>query len=83
MFNSDRRVSFVPPLAEEINIIELQTQHVEEPETTTSGNVSFSDFLSYFAAGGRRCKILFFICICVFTQVLASSGDLWLTHWYD
>lgn len=54
----------------------------EVAESRSSGNVSFSVYLTYLFAGGRKYKIIFFIFICILTQVLLSSGDLWITFWY-
>ncbi|XP_022166661.1 multidrug resistance-associated protein 4-like isoform X2 [Myzus persicae] len=53
----------------------------EVVETHTSGNISHTVYMSYFFAGGSKCKILFFILICVFTQVLSSIGDSWISYW--
>lgn len=55
---------------------------VEIAETKVSGNISRLVYFSYITAGGSCCKILFFIFICVSTQLLSSGGDLWITHWY-
>jgi len=54
----------------------------EVVETCTSGNISRTVYMSYFFAGGRKCKILCFIFICIFTQVLTSFGDTWISYWY-
>lgn len=55
---------------------------VEVVEKRSSGNISFSVYLTYLFSGGREYKILFFIFICILTQVCISSGDVWVTHWY-
>jgi len=55
---------------------------IEVVETRTSGNISHNIYTSYFFAGGRKCKILCFILICIFTQVLSSLGDIWISYWY-
>lgn len=55
---------------------------VEVVEKRSSGNISFSVYLTYLFSGGREIKILFFIFICILTQVCISSGDVWVTHWY-
>lgn len=41
-----------------------------------------STFFLYLLAGGPKLKILFFVFICIFTQVSMSGGDIWLTYWY-
>lgn len=51
-------------------------------EKRSSGNISFNVYLTYLFAGGREFKIIFFICICILTQICVSSGDVWITHWY-
>lgn len=50
-------------------------------EPRTYGNVSHAVYLLYFLAGGKKFKILFFIFICILTQLLSSVGDLWITYW--
>jgi len=50
-------------------------------ESRSSGNISYAVYFLYFLAGGKKCKILFFIFICIFTQVLSSVGDFWITYW--
>ncbi|KAF0759728.1 putative multidrug resistance-associated protein lethal(2)03659 isoform X3 [Aphis craccivora] len=52
-------------------------------ETRSSGNISCAVYLSYFSAGGKKCKILFFIFICIITQALTSFGDFWITYWVN
>jgi len=58
------------------------TPPTEVVETRTSGNISHTVYMLYFFAGGRKCKILCFILICIFTQVLTSFGDTWISYWY-
>lgn len=55
---------------------------IEVVESRTSGNISHTVYTSYFFAGGRKCKIIFFIFVCIFTQVLACLGDSWISYWY-
>lgn len=77
----------VTSTAEENNYNDVQVEVVEvvEPkevaETSAYGNSGFSIYSSYFSAGGHNCKILLFLLICIFTQVLSSSGDYWITYW--
>lgn len=52
---------------------------IKEPRTY--GNVSYSIYLSYLLAGGKKYKILFFTFICILTQILSSVGDFWITYW--
>ncbi|CAH1738402.1 unnamed protein product [Aphis gossypii] len=52
-------------------------------ETRSSGNISCAVYLSYLLAGGKKCKILFFIFICIITQALTSFGDFWITYWVN
>lgn len=59
----------------------VETKPMETAETHLSGNVSFGVYLSYFLAGGNRCKLLTFLLMCIFTQGLTSAGDYWITYW--
>lgn len=60
----------------------VQEEPIEVAETRSSGNISLTVYSSYFSAGGNVCKISFLLFMCVFTQVLASGGDYWITFWY-
>lgn len=66
----------------ENRIGKFEENPVEILETRSTGNVSLSVYMSYIFAGGTWNKLLFFIFICIINQILASSGDLWLTYWY-
>lgn len=59
-----------------------QAEPVEVAETRSSGKVSRSVYLSYISAGGNAFKILFLLFICIFTQVLGTGGDYWISYWY-
>lgn len=61
---------------------EPQEEPIEIAETRSSGNISLTVYSSYFSAGGNVCKISFLLFMCIFTQVLASGGDYWITFWY-
>ncbi|XP_060872041.1 ATP-binding cassette subfamily C member 4-like isoform X2 [Metopolophium dirhodum] len=39
--------------------------------------------ISYILAGGSPIDILLSICMCIFTQVLTTSGDFWLSIWVN
>lgn len=67
---------------EETKFNDTKTEPVEIAETCSSGNIPFNVYLSYFLAGGHWCKVICLIFVCVFTQVLASGGDYWITYWY-
>lgn len=54
---------------------------IEVAENSSTGNVSSRVYLSYILGGGRTPKLIFFISVCVLTQVLASAGDLWVAYW--
>ncbi|VVC32358.1 Hypothetical protein CINCED_3A013682 [Cinara cedri] len=56
---------------------------VEVAETRSSGDISLTVYSSYFSAGGNVCKISFLLFMCIFTQVLASGGDYWITYWVN
>jgi len=78
-----RQVS-IQSVASSIDESKLGTQEepIEVAETRSSGNISLTVYSSYFSAGGNVCKISFLLFMCVFTQVLASGGDYWITYWY-
>ncbi|XP_060872047.1 probable multidrug resistance-associated protein lethal(2)03659 isoform X2 [Metopolophium dirhodum] len=40
-------------------------------------------FISYITSGGSRLNILLSIIMCIFTQVLTTSGDFWLSIWVN
>lgn len=66
----------------EMQFNEVQVEPVEVAETRTSGNVSRSVYASYYSSGGSTFKLIFFIFICVITQIFSSGGDFWITYWY-
>jgi len=82
-YNRQVSIQSVASSIEETQFNEVQEQPVETSENRTSGSVSKSVYSSYFFAGGNSCKIFLFFTICILTQVLVSSGDLWLTYWYN
>ncbi|KAE9540068.1 hypothetical protein AGLY_005320 [Aphis glycines] len=59
-----------------------QAEPVEVAETRSSGKVSHSVYLSYISAGGNSFKISFLLFICIFTQMLSTGGDYWISYWY-
>jgi len=61
-------------------VIEV-VEPIELAETRSFGKSGFSIYSSYFSAGGHKCKVLLFLLICIFTQLLSSSGDYWITYW--
>lgn len=61
---------------------ETRSAPVETAETRGSGHISKTIYWLYISAGGTNCKILFFIVTCIFTQILVSGGDLWMSYWY-
>ncbi|KAF0720220.1 putative multidrug resistance-associated protein lethal(2)03659 isoform X2, partial [Aphis craccivora] len=60
-----------------------QAEPVEVAETRSSGKVSHSVYLSYISAGGNAFKILFLLFICIFTQMLGTGGDYWISYWVN
>jgi len=64
----------------QVEVVEV-VEPIEVAETRSLGNSGFSNYSSYFAAGGHRCKIFLFLLICILTQILSSSGDIWITYW--
>lgn len=83
-FMLDRQTSTISAVSANGKSKTNDDQHkpVDVFEKRSSGNISFSVYLTYLFAGGREYKILFFIFICILTQVCISSGDVWVTHWY-
>lgn len=68
---------------DEFNLGRDQNNQIEIPETGSSGDISISIYSSYFSAGGSSKTLYFLLFICIFTQVLASGGDVWVSFWYD
>lgn len=54
----------------------------EIEETRSSGNIAWSVYSSYFSAGGNSLKMFLFVFICIFSQMLTSGGEYWITVWY-
>ncbi|CAH1738400.1 unnamed protein product [Aphis gossypii] len=81
----DRRVSeaSVTPSIDESKFHKDKLEPTEVVETRSSGNISHTVYLSYLFSGGRKCKILFFILICIFTQVFSSLSDFWISYWVN
>ncbi|XP_060873079.1 ATP-binding cassette sub-family C member 4-like isoform X2 [Metopolophium dirhodum] len=82
----DRQVSETSvrsPPVDESKSHQNKLKPTEVAETRTLGNISHTVYMSYFSAGGRKCKILFFILVCIFTQVLSSFGDSWISYWVN
>lgn len=55
---------------------------VEIAETRSSGKVSRGVYSAYISAGGNVLKISLLISTCVFTQILGSGCDFWISYWY-
>lgn len=83
VFNRHVSIQSIESSTSEMQFNEAQAVPFEEAETRTSGNVSRSVYESYYSAGGSTFKLIFFIFICVITQILASGGDFWITYWYN
>lgn len=83
--NIDKKSSFHPIASSDIKykFNEDRKKPIERLETRSSGSIAHNVYLSYFIAGGKIYKILLFTFICIFTEVLASSGNLWITYWYN
>jgi len=56
---------------------------VKTAETRTTGTVSNKVYLQYFLNGGHWLLCLFLLFLSIFTQVLFSVIDWWLSYWYD
>jgi len=64
----------------QVEVVEV-VEPIEVAETRSFGNSGFYNYSSYFSAGGHKCKIFLFLLICILTQILSSSGDIWITYW--
>ncbi|XP_060872658.1 probable multidrug resistance-associated protein lethal(2)03659 isoform X2 [Metopolophium dirhodum] len=76
-------VSNVESPVEETETNDVHAEQVNMAETRSSGNVGFYIYSSYILAGGRFCKVLSLLSVCIFTQVIASGSDYWITYWVD
>lgn len=74
-------VSIVASSVKETEINDVDAGPVNMAETRSSGNVGFSIYSSYIFAGGHFCKVLSLLSVCIFTQVIASGSDYWITYW--
>lgn len=52
-------------------------------EIQQTGSLELSLYKKYFAAGGGPFLLTFFVVSCVFAQVLASTGDSFLSYWVN
>lgn len=62
---------------------EPPAEPVEIAEARTTGKVSRNVHFSYVLAGGNVFKISLLISICIFTQVLCTGCDFWISYWYS
>ncbi|XP_026805619.1 probable multidrug resistance-associated protein lethal(2)03659 isoform X1 [Rhopalosiphum maidis] len=62
---------------------ETRAEPIEVAETRSFGNVSRSIYLSYISAGGNAFTIAFLLFICIFTQILGTGGDYWISYWVN
>lgn len=60
---------------------DVLAEQFDMAETRSSGNIGFSIYSSYVFAGGHFCKVLCLLSACIFTQILASGSDYWITYW--
>lgn len=54
---------------------------VKVVDTRSSGNVSRDVYFSYVFACGNIWKICFILFILIFTQVLSTAEDYWISYW--
>jgi len=83
IYSRQQSIQSIASSIEDSQFSEFQEQPAETSETRSSGSVSKNVYSSYFLADGSVCKVVFFFIICIFTQVLASGGDFWMTYWYN
>ncbi|XP_027849264.2 probable multidrug resistance-associated protein lethal(2)03659 isoform X1 [Aphis gossypii] len=76
-------VSIVTSSVKETEINGVQAGPFDMAETRSSGNIGFSIYSSYVFAGGHFCKVLCLLSACIFTQILASGSDCWITYWVN
>ncbi|XP_012251875.1 probable multidrug resistance-associated protein lethal(2)03659 [Athalia rosae] len=74
-----RRSSIQSTRSEEV----VEVDPVEEAEMRTSGQVSGKIYLAYFKAAGNLCYVIAMLLICVLNQIVASSGDYFVTYWVN
>jgi len=79
----DRKISItsnVSLLCESKENINYEEQ-VENVEIRSSGNISWDTYLAYFMDGRKKSKLVYLIFTCILCQIVASSGDLWISYW--
>lgn len=67
---------------DKINLAGDQTKQHEVVEVRSVGKISKKVYTSYFSAGGGPCHVFFFFFMYIFTQVLTTGGDYWISFWY-
>lgn len=67
---------------DEVQYEEFHENPVEVEESRSSGNVSSRVYASYLSAGGTKWQIFLVFFTCIFTQILGSSGEIWMAYWY-
>jgi ATP-binding cassette subfamily C (CFTR/MRP) protein 4 len=60
----------------------IQEEPIEVAETRSSGNISFTVYSSYYSAGGNVFIKTFLLFIYIFTQILITGEECWITFWY-
>ncbi|XP_048505778.1 probable multidrug resistance-associated protein lethal(2)03659 isoform X2 [Athalia rosae] len=56
---------------------------VEVGEMKSSGQVAGRVYMSYFKATGNMCYVAGMFIVCILNQVVASSGDYFVTYWVN
>lgn len=69
-------------LADESDLIGARAEPKKIAEARSTGKVLCSVYISYIMAGGNVFKISFVIFLCIFTQILCTGCDFWISYWY-
>lgn len=55
---------------------------LKELEASSRGKIAGSMLLNYFKSANQPCILAFLIGSFLFTQILVSVADIWISYWY-
>lgn len=67
---------------DKLEFSETQGQPFQETESRSYGRVSKSVYTSYISATENTFQVIFLVFMYIFTQILITGGDYWISFWY-